>query len=227
MKPRDSSSGTRLAIQAWLRTASEPVVVRRALKYAIVVGAVLITINHGDALLRGELDALRLFRIGLTVVVPYCVSTASSVAAMRPTQLSARTMAKQTELGREGRLLKHLLTFTTLLLAFSAIGYLLFPAAMLSIVGLKSNPNLDFLLRTTGAGLLALVPGAWAARRQTASPVAYAMIIGLIGYLLLSSVVDFYAYTQSIVNGTSIPSIAFRLLLAGVIAFLARRQRQN
>ena len=60
-----------------------PVGVRRALKYAIVVGAVLIAINHGDALLRGDLDAVRLFRIGLTVVVPYCVSTASSIEAIR------------------------------------------------------------------------------------------------------------------------------------------------
>jgi hypothetical protein len=50
------------------------------------VGTVLTAINHGDALLRGQLDAVRLFRIGLTVVVPYCVSTASSVAAMRSRQ---------------------------------------------------------------------------------------------------------------------------------------------
>jgi hypothetical protein len=188
---------------------------------------VLTAINHGDALLRGQLDAVRLFRIGLTVVVPYCVSTASSVAAMRPTQPSGRTTAKQPAPGREGRLLKYLLTFTALLLAFSASGYLLFPAAMLSIVGLKSSPNLDFLLRTTGTGLLALLPGAWAARRHPASPVAYAMIIGLIGYLIISSVVDFYAYAQSIVNGTSIPSIAFRLVLAGVMALLICRKRQN
>jgi hypothetical protein len=70
-------------MQDWLRMAREPVLVRRALKYAIVVGAVLIAINHGDALLRGDLDAVRLFRIGLTVIVPYCVSTASSVEAIR------------------------------------------------------------------------------------------------------------------------------------------------
>jgi len=63
--------------------AREPAIVQRALKYAIVVGAVLIAINHGDALLRGDLDAVRLFRIGLTVVVLYCVSTASSVEAIR------------------------------------------------------------------------------------------------------------------------------------------------
>jgi hypothetical protein len=97
-----------------------------------------------------------------------------------------------------------------------------FPA----IVGLPSSPNLHFLLRTTGTWLLALVPGVWISRSHTASPVAYAMIIGLIGYLILSSVVDFYAYSQSIVNSTSIPSIAVRLLLAGVIAWLIR-QRQN
>ena len=67
----------------WVRLAREPLVVRRALAYALVVGAVLIAINHGDALLRGELEPLRLFRMGLTVIVPYCVSTASSVQALR------------------------------------------------------------------------------------------------------------------------------------------------
>ena len=56
---------------------------RRALKYAIVVGAVLLSINHGDAILRGNIDAVRWFRMGLTVIVPYCVSTASSVEVMQ------------------------------------------------------------------------------------------------------------------------------------------------
>ncbi|NIM01946.1 MAG: hypothetical protein GTN89_14325 [Acidobacteria bacterium] len=58
-------------------------VVRRALGYAIVVGAILISINHGDAILRGDLDATRWIRMGLTVLVPYCVSTLSSVGAIR------------------------------------------------------------------------------------------------------------------------------------------------
>jgi len=31
----------------WLRLAVQPTVMRRALKFAFVVGAVLITINHG------------------------------------------------------------------------------------------------------------------------------------------------------------------------------------
>jgi hypothetical protein len=57
--------------------------VRRALGYAVVVGSVLITINHGDSILRGDLDSTRLLKMGLTVLVPYIVSTLSSVQAMR------------------------------------------------------------------------------------------------------------------------------------------------
>ena len=66
-----------------LLLALRPSVVKRALKYAIVVGAILITINHGDAILRGDLPPARWFRMGLTVLVPYVVSTLSSVGAMR------------------------------------------------------------------------------------------------------------------------------------------------
>ena len=68
-------------MQEWLAVACERGIVLRACKYAVVVGAVLITINHGDALLAGEIDARRLAKIGLTVLVPYVVSTLSSVGA--------------------------------------------------------------------------------------------------------------------------------------------------
>ena len=67
----------------WLSLALEPTIVRRAIKYAIVVGTVLIAINHGDAILRGNLTVDRLFKMALTVVVPYCVSTASSVGVIQ------------------------------------------------------------------------------------------------------------------------------------------------
>ncbi len=70
-------------MREWLQLASQGVVVRRALGYAVVVGLILIAINHADALLRGDLDSTRIFKMGLTVMVPYCVSTASSVGAMR------------------------------------------------------------------------------------------------------------------------------------------------
>ena len=66
-----------------LAIASSPKVVRRALGYAIVVGTILIAINHGDALWSGDVDSGRLFKMGLTVLVPYLVSTLSSVQALR------------------------------------------------------------------------------------------------------------------------------------------------
>jgi hypothetical protein len=58
-------------------------VVRRALLYAFVVGAVLIAINHGDALVAGDVSAERWWKMGLTLLVPYTVSTLSSVGALR------------------------------------------------------------------------------------------------------------------------------------------------
>jgi len=69
--------------RAWLALATSRNVVRRALGMVAIVGAVLITINHGDALLRGDVDRARILKIGLTLLVPYCVSTYSSVAALR------------------------------------------------------------------------------------------------------------------------------------------------
>ena len=67
----------------WLSLASSPGIVRRACGYAVVVGAILITINHGDALWRGDVDGVRVLKMGLTVLVPYTVSTLSSVSALR------------------------------------------------------------------------------------------------------------------------------------------------
>ena len=59
----------------------EPTIVRRALKVAALVGTLLLLINHGEAVWNGELDGPRLIRIGLTYLVPYAVSTFSSVQA--------------------------------------------------------------------------------------------------------------------------------------------------
>ncbi len=70
-------------MKQWFQLAFQRSVVKRALTYAVVVGAILITINHGDALLNGEWTRARLFKMALTVLVPYAVSTMSSVGAMR------------------------------------------------------------------------------------------------------------------------------------------------
>lgn len=67
----------------WMRLASSERVVRRAAMYAVIIGAVLIAINHGDALLRGELNQTLWLKMGLTILVPYTVSTLSSVSALR------------------------------------------------------------------------------------------------------------------------------------------------
>ncbi len=80
----------------WLQLALERTVVRRALICAAVVGAVLITINHAHAIVAGDVTAGRMVQIGLTLLVPYCVSTYSSVAAMR----AGRNSEKPGERGR-------------------------------------------------------------------------------------------------------------------------------
>lgn len=71
------------SIREWCRVACNRTVVIRGLKYAVVVGSILVAINHGDAILRGDLTTGRLLKIALTVVVPYCVSALSSVGAIR------------------------------------------------------------------------------------------------------------------------------------------------
>ena len=70
--------------------ALRPAVVRTAVGFSLVVGPVLIVINHSDTLLRGEVDGTRLIKMGLTMLVPYVVSTLSSVRAMRDETSAAR-----------------------------------------------------------------------------------------------------------------------------------------
>jgi len=70
-------------IVAWLKLAAHPATVRRALWTAAIVGTVLVAINHGAAILAGELTRARGAQICLTILVPYVVSTVSSVATRR------------------------------------------------------------------------------------------------------------------------------------------------
>lgn len=73
-------------MKSWLGVATSRPVVARALKYAVVVGAILIAINHGDAILSGGVAGERIAKMVLTVFVPYAVSTASSVSAILETR---------------------------------------------------------------------------------------------------------------------------------------------
>ena len=79
----------------WQIATSKPVV-RRASLYGVVVGAVLIAINHGDALWRGDVDAVRAVKLLLTPMVPYVVSTLSSVSAIRA-QIGANPSVRSAE----------------------------------------------------------------------------------------------------------------------------------
>ncbi|MDC0227326.1 nitrate/nitrite transporter NrtS [Alphaproteobacteria bacterium] len=58
----------------------------RALKMASIVGVVLAIINHGDHILLGTMTATNWIKILITFCVPFCVSTISSVLAIRREQ---------------------------------------------------------------------------------------------------------------------------------------------
>lgn len=86
----------------WLNIAFERPTVRRALKAAAIVGLLQITINHGDHLLRGDVDATRMLKMVLTACVPYLVSTFSSVGAVR--QMRRASVDTEPTAGRSKRM---------------------------------------------------------------------------------------------------------------------------
>ena len=108
---------------------------------------------------------------------------------------------------------KIIIIITAGLTAISAIAELLFPSRMLAFVGITSNPQVDFLLRTTAVALMALLPSLWTARHDTNSPASRSALFGIAVYMFLGSAVDFQAFIQGIVNSMSVPSIIFRVLL--------------
>jgi hypothetical protein len=109
--------------------------------------------------------------------------------------------------------------FIVVLFAISAIGYFVFPDKMLSVVGITSNAQMEFLVRTLAAALVALIPSAWAVRHKIDSPLYRPILAGIAGYMFLSSAVDLYAYASNIVNTASVPSIIFRVLLGGIVVW--------
>ena len=56
--------------------------VRRAVRVALVVGPILGLINHFDLCLGAEITTVRLAKISLTFLVPFCVSGYSSTTTM-------------------------------------------------------------------------------------------------------------------------------------------------
>ena len=82
MSRQESGNPRRTTLRTWLAVARRRSVVVRALKFAVVVGAVIAAINHGDAILAGDVDARRVLKMLVTALVPYTVSTLSSVGAL-------------------------------------------------------------------------------------------------------------------------------------------------
>ena len=65
----------------WLVLAMDSATMIRSVKVALVVGTILVAINHGDALIAGDLNLARLLSICLTYVVPFAVSIYATVSA--------------------------------------------------------------------------------------------------------------------------------------------------
>lgn len=76
-------AGVEAMLASWFQIAIRVDVVRRALRVALFVGSLLALINHGDTLVAGTVDAVVALQIGLTYLVPYGVSTWSSVQTVR------------------------------------------------------------------------------------------------------------------------------------------------
>jgi cystathionine beta-lyase/cystathionine gamma-synthase len=70
-------------VSAWLKIACERTVYLRASKIALIVGTLLAVINHGDTILKGDITYATAIKVLLTYLVPYGVSTFSSVGAIR------------------------------------------------------------------------------------------------------------------------------------------------
>lgn len=74
------------AISRFLSLCFQKEVVRRALVVALIVGPILTLINQYDALVPRAFGWRFFLKLGLTFLVPYCVSTYSSVMAAGPTE---------------------------------------------------------------------------------------------------------------------------------------------
>jgi hypothetical protein len=71
-------------------------VVLRGVKCALVVGPILIAINHGDVILSGEIESTAYVKMGLTFLVPYAVSVFSSIGAVVAREAAAEDASAPT-----------------------------------------------------------------------------------------------------------------------------------
>ena len=67
----------------WIEVALRPEILKRGIKVGLLVGTVLALINHGEKILTMTMDLESLVQVGLTYLVPFGVSTWSSVQTAR------------------------------------------------------------------------------------------------------------------------------------------------
>jgi hypothetical protein len=78
----------------------------------------------------------------------------------------------------------------------------------------RGNRQVDFLIRALAAALLALSPGAWAARRRDDTSSQRGVLVGLAVYLFASSLVDLHAFVNDVVGVAALPAWPFGRSLA-------------
>lgn len=121
-------------------------------------------------------------------------------------------------------LYKIIVVITFILVAVSAVTEILFPAHLLALVGIESNLQTDFLLRTTAIALISFLPNLQQLIHDSDSTTSKRTLLGIAIYMFLSSSVDYFAFTQSIVNQYSIPSIIFRIAVGSILFYFACRK---
>ena len=66
----------------WIAIALRTDVFLRSIKVAAIVGTILVAINQGDAILNGEFTPEFAWKVPMTYMVPYLVSTYASVSSI-------------------------------------------------------------------------------------------------------------------------------------------------
>ena len=66
----------------WIAIATRRNVLKRCLKVSVIVGTILVAVNQGDAILGGASGSQLYWKIPLTYIVPFMVSTYATVSAI-------------------------------------------------------------------------------------------------------------------------------------------------
>ena len=87
-------------VRVWLAIATSAPVVRRSLVACVLVGTILVAINHGEGLVHGRIDPIKVAQVALTFLVPFVVSMASSVAAIEASRAQHAKRLSSSDGGR-------------------------------------------------------------------------------------------------------------------------------